>query len=139
MPLSEKDKDLIAAATAAINARYRYDWQEVGAAMRTRDGKIFTGVSIDAYIGRVAVCAEAIAIGRAITEAGDQGIETIVAVRHPRPTDADRTVKVVSPCGICREMLNDFAPGAAVLLDGGEGIHRRPVEALLPDKYRRKP
>jgi hypothetical protein len=36
-------------------------------------------------------------------------------------------------------MLNDFAPGAAVLLDGGEGVHRRPVEALLPDKYRRKP
>ena len=43
--------------------------------MRTRDGRIITGVNIDAYLGRMAVCAEAIAIGRSITEAGDQGIE----------------------------------------------------------------
>ncbi len=65
---SKKDQELIAAATEAIRLRYRYDWQEVGAAMRTRDGRIVTGVNIDAYIGRIAVCAEAIAIGRAITE-----------------------------------------------------------------------
>ena len=69
--LSKKDKELIAAATSAISQRYRNDWQEVGAAMRTRDGRIVTGVNIDAYIGRIAVCAEAIAVGRAITETGD--------------------------------------------------------------------
>ena len=40
--LSKKDKELIAAATAAISKRYRNDWQEVGAAMRTRDGRIVT-------------------------------------------------------------------------------------------------
>ena len=73
--LSKKDKELIAAATDAISKRYRNDWQEVGAAMRARDGRIVTGVNIDAYIGRIAVCAEAIAIGRAITETGDKGIE----------------------------------------------------------------
>ena len=83
--LSNKDEELIARATEAISQRYRNDWQEVGAAMRTRDGRIVTGVNIDAYIGRIAVCAEAIAIGRAITETGDRGIETIVAVRHPKP------------------------------------------------------
>ena len=94
--LDEKDQELIAAATAAITQRYRNDWQEVGAAMRTRDGKVFTGVSIDAYIGRVAVCAEAIAIGRAITEAGDKGIESIVAVRHPKPGEYGKTPAVTS-------------------------------------------
>ena len=66
--LSNKDQELIAAATEAISKRYRDDWQEVGAAMRTRDGRIVTGVNIDAYLGRMAVCAEAIAIGRAITK-----------------------------------------------------------------------
>ena len=83
--LSETDQELIAAATEAIKQRYRNDWQEVGAALRTRDGRIVTGVNLDAYLGRMAVCAEAVAIGRAIAEAGDQGIETIVAVRHPTP------------------------------------------------------
>jgi cytidine deaminase len=42
---SKKDQELIAAAIEAIRQRYRYDWQEVGAAMRTRDGRIVTGVS----------------------------------------------------------------------------------------------
>jgi cytidine deaminase len=135
--LSEKDKDLIARATAAIEERYRFDWQEVGAAMRTRDGKVFTGVSIDAYIGRVAVCAEAIAIGRAITEAGDQGIDTIVAVRHPRPTDADRTVKVVSPCGICRELIHDYDSGARVIVPNGAEPTVSTIGELLPNKYTR--
>ena len=52
-------------------SRYRYDWQEVGAAIRLRSGKIFTGVSLDAYLGRMAVCAEAVALGQAITVAGE--------------------------------------------------------------------
>ena len=46
--LSNKDEELIAVATEAISLRYRNDWQEVGAAMRTRDGRIVTGVNIDA-------------------------------------------------------------------------------------------
>ena len=66
--LSKQDQELIAAATEAIKRRYRNDWQEVGAAFRTRDGRIYTGVNLDAYLGRMAVCAEAVALGRAITE-----------------------------------------------------------------------
>lgn len=135
--VSEKDQELIALASKAIQDRYRYDWQEVGAAMRTRDGQIFTGVSIDAYIGRAAVCAEAIAIGRAITEAGDKGIETIVAVRHPRPTDSDRSIKVVSPCGICRELIHDYDAKALVIVPGGDGPVIAPITELLPNKYTR--
>jgi len=52
--LSKADRELIAAATAAIKERYRYDWQEVGAALRTRAGKLYTGINLDAYLGRMA-------------------------------------------------------------------------------------
>ena len=52
--LGKADKDLIAAAIAAIKLRYRDDWQEVGAALRTRSGRVFTGVN---QIGR-ASCRE---------------------------------------------------------------------------------
>ena len=83
--LSGADEELIAAARAAIKQRYRDDWQEVGAALRTRKGTIYTGVNLDAYLGRMAVCAEAVALGRAVVDVGDAGIETIVAVRHPPP------------------------------------------------------
>jgi len=87
--LSDADRALVEAASDAIRKRYRYDWQEVGAALRTRSGKVFTGVSLDAYLGRMAVCAEAVALGQAITVAGEFGIETVVAVRHPPPEEKD--------------------------------------------------
>jgi len=135
--LSNKDEELIAAATDAISRRYRNDWQEVGAALRTRDGRIVTGVNIDAYIGRIAVCAEAIAIGRAITETGDHGIETIVAVRHPKP-DEPGSIAVVSPCGICRELIHDYDTKAQVIVpDNGREPKVVTIDELLPNKYRR--
>jgi cytidine deaminase len=133
--LTAKDKALIAAARAAIKQRYRNEWQEVGAALRTRDGRIITGVNIDAYLGRMAVCAEAVAIGRAITEAGDQGIETIVAVRHPKPGEADQTIGVVSPCGSCREIIHDYDAKARVIVPNGDQPSVATIAELLPNKY----
>ncbi len=135
--LSKADRELIDAATAAIKQRYRDDWQEVGAALRTRSGKIFTGVNLDAYLGRMAVCAEAVALGRAVIDLGDAGIETIVAVRHPPPQHKDQTIAVVSPCGACRELIFDYDPKARVIVPNGNSPAAVPIGALLPNKYKR--
>lgn len=135
--LTKEDKDLVEAAREAIRARYRNDWQEVGAALRTRDGRVVTGVNIDAYLGRMAVCAEPVAIGRAITEAGDKGIDTIVAVRHPKPEEDDRTIKVVSPCGMCREVIYDYDAKARVIVPNGSSEEAVSIADLLPNKYSR--
>jgi cytidine deaminase len=137
--LGKADQALIAAARAAIEARYRDDWQEVGAALRTRSGKIFTGVNLDAYLGRMAVCAEAVALGRAVVDVGDDGIDMIVAVRHPPPADKDRTVAVVSPCGACRELIFDYDRKARVIVPNGKGAAAVPITELLPNKYTRGP
>lgn len=135
--LTDKDQELIDAATKAIKSRYRNDWQEVGAAMRTRDGRLVTGVNLDAYVGRGAVCAEAIAIGTALTDKGDNGIETIVAVRHPKPGEKG-DIAVVSPCGTCRELIHDYDPKARVIVpDSGNGPTVTTIGELLPNKYRR--
>jgi hypothetical protein len=61
--LPADDLALIAAARDAITARYRPDWHVVGAALRTRAGRVFTGVHLEANVGRIAVCAEAVALG----------------------------------------------------------------------------
>jgi len=137
--LSKADKELIAAAAAAIKRRYRDDWQEVGSALRTRSGKIFTGVNLDAYLGRMAVCAEAVALGHAVVDLGDTGIETIVAVRHPAPGEKDQTVAVVSPCGACRELIFDYDPNAHVIVPNGKSPAVVPIGDLLPNKYNRGP
>jgi cytidine deaminase len=138
-PLGPKDKALIEAARDAIRKRYRNEWQEVGAALRTREGRIITGVNIDAYLGRMAVCAEAVAIGRAITEAGDQGIDTIVAVRHPKPDEKDQSIAVVSPCGSCREIIHDYDAKARVIVPNGDEPTVATIAELLPNKYMRGP
>ena len=139
MRLNKKDHELIAAAIAAIKQRYRYDWQEVGAALRTRSGKIFTGINLDAYLGRMAVCAEAVALGRAFVDLGDAGIETIVAVRHPSPEEKDQSIKVVSPCGACRELIFDYDRNAQVIVPNGRSAAVVPIAELLPNKYTRGP
>ena len=137
--LRAADKRLIAAAEQAIKRRYRDDWQEVGAALRTRSGKIFTGVNLDAYLGRMAVCAEAVALGRAVVDSGDAGIDMIVAVRHPSPADKDQTVAVVSPCGACRELIFDYDRNARVIVPDGKSPKVVPIAELLPNKYTRGP
>ncbi|MEA3071343.1 MAG: cytidine deaminase [Alphaproteobacteria bacterium] len=136
--LSGRDHELIAAATQAITQRYRNDWQEVGAALRTRDGRIYTGVNLDAYLGRMAVCAEAVALGRAVTETGETGIETIVAVRHPEPLEPDRSIRVVSPCGSCRELIWDYDRNARVIVPTANGPAISAIGELLPNKYSRE-
>ena len=135
--LAAADKELIAAASAAIKRRYRNDWQEVGAALRTRTGKTFTGVNLDAYLGRMAVCAEAVALGRAVVDLGDAGIDIIVAVRHPAPGEKNQEIAVVSPCGACRELIFDYDPNARVIVPNGKSPSVVAIAQLLPNKYTR--
>jgi cytidine deaminase len=138
MSLSDTDRALIDDASAAIKKRYRNDWQEVGAALITRSGKQFVGVNLDAYLGRMAVCAEAVALGQVITTLGEAGIDTIVAVRHPKPNEADREVRVVSPCGACRELIWDYDRNARVIVPGPDGPVVVGIAELLPNKYSRE-
>jgi cytidine deaminase len=136
--LTEKDRELIEAARGAIQQRYRNDWQEVGAALRTRSGKILVGVNLDAYLGRNAVCAEGVCIGKLVTDMGETGIDTIVAVRHPRPHEREQSIAVVSPCGACRELIWDYDRNARVIVPGGADPVVVEIGELLPNKYSRE-
>ena len=136
LPLDAEDFALIEAAEAVLRAHYRPFWHMVAAAIRSRDGRVWTGVHLGAAVGRLAVCAEAVALGRAVIE-GDGSIATVVALRHPKPEEHDRTLAVVSPCGACREMVVDYAPEALVIMPLPAGPLKLPARALLPFPYRR--
>ncbi len=134
--LIEADRALVEAARATIVRHYRPFWHMVAAALRSRDGRIWTGLHLGATVGRMQVCAEAIAVGRAILE-GDGTIECAVAVRHHKEHEAVQEITVVPPCGACREMLTDFDPGAHVIVPGPTGLMRVPLGYLLPLPYQR--
>ena len=134
--LSDADHELIAAANDVLARHYRAHWHTVAAAIRGKDGRIWTGLHIGATVGRLSVCAEAVAFGRAVLE-GDGTIATAVAVRHPKPEETDRELAVVAPCGACREMMVDYSPEAEVILRTPDGLVKLPVHKLLPLPYRR--
>jgi cytidine deaminase len=136
LALTDNDHELIAAANAVLEKHYRPFWHMVGAAIRSRDGRIWTGLHIGATVGRLAVCAEAVAFGRAVLD-GDGTIETAVAVRHPKPEEEDRELAVVSPCGACREMILDHAPAAMIIVKDADLLIKLPIRTLLPLPYRR--
>ncbi len=135
-PSKNRDAHLIAAAQSVLERRYKPGWHSVGAAVRGASGKIYTAVNLNAqYVGRVDVCAEAIAIGMAIA-AGETGLDAAVAVQRGTRGSRNPRGRIVPPCGVCREMFNDYAPKMTVLLAGPKGsVVRRKASDLLPDRY----
>ena len=127
--IEEKDQQLVEIARELISKRFREGYHHIAAALRTTSGKIFTGVHVEAYIGRITVCGESVAIGAAAT-GGDTEIDTIVAVNE--------LGTIVSPCGMCRELISDYSLEAKVIIvRQGEPI-KVPILELLPDKYSRE-
>jgi cytidine deaminase len=123
MPSIElKDRELIENARTIIAKRFKENYHHIGAALRTKSGEIFSAVHLEAYVGRVAICAEAIAIGMAAA-AGDTDIETIVAVNS--------NGRVIPPCGICRELISDYSSDCKVIITEVESIS---ICELLPRK-----
>jgi cytidine deaminase len=136
-PLTANDYKLIDEAKSKITQLYKDDKHHVGAALLTNSGNIVSAVHIEAYVGRVTVCAEAIAIGSTISS-GKSGFNTIVAVRHPYSDEENRELKVVSPCGMCRELIFDYSPECFVILEINGELLKTEIGELIPLKYSRQ-
>ncbi len=135
-PITDEDERLIADARAILAKYYKPGKHHVGAVIRTKAGQIFTAVHLEANVGRVAVCAEAIALGKAISE-GESMFDTIVAVRRPAEAASHAEIAIVSPCGICRELLSDYGADMRVIFVEGGEVKKCGVLDLLPGKYTR--
>jgi cytidine deaminase len=125
---------LVDAARAAITPRYVENRHQIAAAIVAADGRIFTGLHLEAMVGRASICAEAVALGKAC-EAGATDLRLLVSVRHPKPTEPGSEVRVVPPCGLCRELLLDYGRELQVVVDGGGTLELQPMAELLPRKY----
>lgn len=119
-------EDLLEQARGIIERRYRKGYHAIGAAIHTRSGRTFAAVHLEANVGRIAVCAEAVALGMAAAE-GDTEVNYVVAVNSKG--------KVVSPCGMCRELISDYSPSAKVIVPAPDGHAVTTVGALLPNKF----
>jgi cytidine deaminase len=111
------------AAEAQRRAYAPYSNYQVGAAVRTKSGRIFTGCNVENAAYPHAMCAERVAIFKAVSE-GEREFDVIVVV----------TPNGGSPCGGCRQVMAEFGLDTPVLIADGEGrlVHETTVNDLLP-------
>lgn len=129
------DTDLIAIAERLLRDRYVPLRHAVASALRTRDGQVFTGLHIGGTVARVSLCAEAVALSQAIMN-GCTDLDIIVALHHTSDTGSGSTSKIVNPCGMCRELLSDYAPDLRVIVPDDRGEPTSiPINELLPRKF----
>ena len=119
---------LIAAArTAREHAHAPYSNFRVGAAVRAKSGRIFSGCNVENATYGLTLCAERVAIFKAISE-GERGFDAVAVVAD---TDA-----LTPPCGSCRQILWEFCGDAEVVLANLKGkIERCRMSELLPKPF----
>lgn len=112
--LTSQDLELVEMAKGLIQKR-KSRRSGVGAVLRTRNGRIFSGVNIDIECSApCSICAEYAAIGTMVTE-GETEIGTIVAVNLH-----DDGYSVLPPCGKCRQFISEFGNPHVIVEVGGE-------------------
>jgi cytidine deaminase len=109
--LTDPDREVLQAAIAASDRLYLQDIQEVGAALRTTSGEIFSAIHFETSTGWANVCGEVAAIC-CMVAGGHRDLAIIAAVwRAP-----DGAHYLLPPCGRCREVISDFNPHARVIV-----------------------
>ena len=123
-------ENLIKLATEAReNAYAPYSRFKVGAALLTSDGRVFTGCNVENATYGLTVCAERVALWKAVSE-GEKKFEAVAVV-----ADGERPP---SPCGACRQLLWEFCDDIEVItanLRGGRQSYH--LSELLPYPFDR--
>jgi cytidine deaminase len=103
-----------------------YSKYRVGAALRTKSGRIFTGVNVENAAFPTTMCAERVAVFKAVSE-GEKEFEAIAVA----------TDNGGSPCGGCRQVLAEFGLDTIVLIADGKGklVKQMTVSELLPEAF----
>ena len=126
------DKKMIQMAQAVSELAYApYSNFKVGAALLGKSGKIYQGCNIENMSYGLTVCAERVAVAKAISE-GERDFEKIAIV-----ADTD---KPCPPCGMCRQFLYEFSPDMEIIMANLEGeIFKVALRELLPNAFGKLP
>ncbi|MDR0498468.1 MAG: cytidine deaminase [Holophagales bacterium] len=129
-PLAPEWEPLLDAAWGARERAYApYSGFRVGAAICLEDGSIITGCNVENASYSAALCAERTALCAAVTQAGMRpgqiaAIAVVTEAAEPTP-----------PCGICRQVLAEFAEKLPILLANRHQRKLYDLSDLLPDAF----
>jgi len=123
-----KDEELLQAAVVARNfAQAPYSHYLVGAALLGRNGKTYTGCNVESSSFGLSICAERVALVKALSEGEREFDRMAVAIDGG---------EIAKPCGACLQLLSDYAPGLILILGNLEGhFEKTPITELLPRPF----
>jgi cytidine deaminase len=121
--VTDADRDLLERADSIAERAYApYSKFFVGAAVRTRDGRVFEGVNVENAAYPLGICAEKTALAKAVSE----GV---------KPGEVEALAVTASPCGGCRQWFHEFGIDRVIYRRAsGEVAVTTPAE-LLPDTF----
>ena len=123
MNKSTQARLLRAARAGAKNAYTPFSKLNVGAAVLTANGRIFSGCNIENSSFGLTICAERVAIFKAVT-AGECEIKAVLVY-------AD-TARLTPPCGACLQVINEFSENPEIVLSNGRSTKTYRLRELLP-------
>jgi cytidine deaminase len=125
--VTDPDRELLERADAAAERAYApYSNFLVGAAVRTRDGRVFEGVNVENAAYPLGICAEKTALGRAVSD----GV---------RPGEIEALAVNASPCGGCRQWFHEFRIDRVIYRRANGEIAVVSPDELLPDTFELEP
>lgn len=118
-------KELLQLAKEAMaNAYAPYSEFEVGAAVLTESGKVFTGCNVENACYGLSICAERVAVFKAVSEG--EKIEAVAVVSNT----GDST-----PCGSCRQVIYELNKNANIYFMKGDELVKAVANQLLPESF----
>ena len=127
------NEDVELAKKARLNSHSPYSNYEVGAALRTKSGKVYLGCNIENH-GIQGICAERTAFAKALSE-GEKEFEKITIVGSPK---GKKTLEKCMPCGYCRQFMSEFVDDdfKICVVDEKNNIEKLTINDLLPHRFK---
>ena len=122
------EKELCQKAIAMLDMAYiPYSHFPVGAALECADGTVYTGCNIENAAYSPGICAERTAVAKAVSEGHTDFVRIVIA---------GRSTDFCVPCGVCRQVLREFAPNIEIICLNGKGEEQVfTLSQLLPHSF----
>ena len=121
--MTDADRELLERADAMSERAYApYSKFLVGAAVRTKDGRVFKGVNVENAAYPLGICAEKTALAKAVSE----GV---------KPGEVEALAVTASPCGGCRQWLHEFRVERVIYRRANGDVAVATPSELLPDTF----
>lgn len=127
------NEDIELAKNARLKAYSPYSNFQVGAALRTKSGKIYLGSNIENH-GIQGICAERTAFAKALSE-GEREFDRITVVGSPK---GEECTEKCMPCGYCRQFISEFVNNdfKICVVDKENNVEEYTIDELLPHSFR---